>query len=61
MADIKGGLPQVPAAQDGLATWLCFLEALHPVTIELGLERVRAVYERMQLDFSGQQLVILKK
>lgn len=59
MADIKGGLPQVPAAQDGLATWLCFLEALHPVTIELGLERVRAVYERMQLDFSGQQLVII--
>lgn len=51
--------PQAPGKEAGLAAWLQFLEALHPVTIELGLERVRAVYERLQLDFSGQQLVII--
>lgn len=48
-----------PAPGDGLAAWLAFLEALHPVTIELGLERVRAVYQRLQPDFSGQQLIII--
>src|SRR5690554_6797101 len=52
-------LPRAPQARDGLDAWLDFLEALHPVTIELGLERVRAVYQRMQLDFTGQQLVII--
>lgn len=36
-----------------LQDWLTRLETLHPVTIELGLERVRAVYERMHIDFSG--------
>jgi dihydrofolate synthase/folylpolyglutamate synthase len=51
--------PQAPGPQAGLDAWLQFLEALHPVTIELGLERVRAVYERLHLDFSGQQLVIV--
>jgi dihydrofolate synthase/folylpolyglutamate synthase len=35
-----------------LQDWLRRLESLHPVTIELGLERVRAVYERMRIDFS---------
>jgi dihydrofolate synthase/folylpolyglutamate synthase len=48
-----------PDRHAGLDAWLNFLEALHPVTIELGLERVRAVFDRMQLDFSGQQLVIV--
>jgi dihydrofolate synthase/folylpolyglutamate synthase len=42
-----------------LDEWLRRLEQLHPVTIELGLDRVRAVYERMQLDFSGTKLVIV--
>ncbi len=50
---------RAPALDATLADWLGFLEALHPVTIELGLERVRAVYGRMGLDFSGQQLVIV--
>jgi dihydrofolate synthase/folylpolyglutamate synthase len=51
--------PQAPGQNAGLADWLGFLEALHPVTIELGLERVRDVYERMGLELSGQQLVIV--
>lgn len=36
-----------------LQDWLRRLESLHPVTIELGLDRVRAVFERMRIDFSG--------
>lgn len=50
---------QVPGETAGLDAWLRFLEALHPVTIELGLDRVRTVYQRLQLDFAGQQLVIV--
>lgn len=42
-----------------LDEWLRRLEQLHPVTIELGLERVRAVYERMHVDFAGTKLVIV--
>jgi dihydrofolate synthase/folylpolyglutamate synthase len=52
-------VPVAPARTDGLEAWLGFLEALHPVTIELGLERVRQVYERLAPDFSGQQLIII--
>ncbi len=35
-----------------LADWLAYCERLHPNTIELGLERVRAVAQRMQLRFA---------
>jgi len=59
-ADKPGHPPVVaPQPQASLDAWLAFLEALHPVTIELGLARVRTVYQRLQLDFSEQQLVII--
>lgn len=32
-----------------LAAWLAYLETLHPKAIALGLERVRAVYERLAI------------
>ena len=32
-----------------LADWLAYCEQLHPKTIELGLERVRSVAQRMGL------------
>src|SRR5512133_1850365 len=35
-----------------LAEWLAWCEQLHPKTIELGLERVKAVADRMQLRFA---------
>ncbi|HEY8359952.1 MAG TPA: bifunctional tetrahydrofolate synthase/dihydrofolate synthase [Ramlibacter sp.] len=35
-----------------LSEWLAHCERLHPKTIELGLERVRAVAQRMQLQFT---------
>lgn len=38
-----------PQATSPLATWLCYLEKLHNVTIDLGLERVKSVGERMGL------------
>lgn len=38
-----------PARSAGLDAWLSYLEQLHPLAIEMGLERVRAVAERMQL------------
>ena len=36
---------------DTLADWLAHCERLHPKTIELGLDRVRAVAQRLQLAF----------
>jgi dihydrofolate synthase/folylpolyglutamate synthase len=45
--------------QRSLAEWLAWLERLHPSTIELGLERVRLVYERLQLDLSQSRVIIV--
>ena len=39
-----------PAPNADLAAWLAYLERLHPSSIELGLERVSAVRERLALD-----------
>lgn len=38
-----------PTADDDLATWLQYLEQLHPQAIDMGLERIRSVAERLQL------------
>lgn len=40
---------RAPSADAALSTWLTYLEALHPSTIELGLERVNEVAERLRL------------
>ena len=40
-------MPDQPSRKDSLATWLAYLEALHPQAIDLGLERVRAVWHRL--------------
>lgn len=40
-----------------LQGWLQRLETLHPSTIELGLDRVRAVYERLALDLAPLRIV----
>ncbi|MFH2211160.1 MAG: bifunctional tetrahydrofolate synthase/dihydrofolate synthase [Pseudomonadota bacterium] len=40
----------VPSPQRSLSAWLEYLERLHPKTIELGLERVSQVKNRLQLD-----------
>lgn len=38
-----------PNAQSDLSAWLCYLEQLHPSTIELGLKRVKTVAQRLNL------------
>jgi dihydrofolate synthase/folylpolyglutamate synthase len=40
---------RAPSASAGLPEWLAYLEALHPATIDLGLERVAAVRDRLGL------------
>jgi dihydrofolate synthase/folylpolyglutamate synthase len=42
-----------------LQSWLQWLEKLHPSTIDLGLERVQQVWQRMRLDFGATQIVIV--
>ncbi len=37
---------------DSLSSWLTLIESLHPKSIEMGLERVRAVKEKLGIEFS---------
>ena len=48
-----------PSQSSSLDDWLCYLEAIHPATIEMGLERVAAVAKQAGLldDFSKIILV----
>ncbi|ALS97721.1 bifunctional tetrahydrofolate synthase/dihydrofolate synthase [Lacimicrobium alkaliphilum] len=40
-----------------LSGWLSYLESIHPSSIDMGLERVRMVFERLCLDFSHSQII----
>lgn len=40
-----------------LDQWLTYLEKIHPSSIELGLERVTDVFNKLQLDFSQQVII----
>ena len=40
-----------------LADWLALLEQRHPVAIDMGLDRVDAVLQRLALDFSATQII----
>lgn len=40
-----------------LEQWLTYLEKVHPQNIELGLERVNAVFQKLQLDFSQSTVI----
>ncbi|HYL18405.1 MAG TPA: bifunctional tetrahydrofolate synthase/dihydrofolate synthase [Burkholderiales bacterium] len=42
-------MPLPPGPASDLASWLSYLERLHPATIELGLERVARVRDRLAL------------
>jgi len=48
-----------PAPHRDLAEWLRHLERLHPSTIELGLDRVRVVFERLALDFGSTRFIVV--
>jgi len=49
----------MPAAADSLSNWLQWLESIHPVEIELGLDRLRRVAERMQLQILNVPLILV--
>lgn len=51
-------MKQLDGSRD-LQGWLQWLEQLHPSTIDLGLERVQQVWQRMSLDFGDTQIVIV--
>lgn len=40
-----------------LDQWLTYLEKIHPQNIELGLERVKTVYQSLKLDFSQSTVI----
>lgn len=42
-----------------LAAWLQFIEQQHPASIALGLERVREVAARLQLDKPGKRVIVV--
>ncbi len=42
-----------------LSSWLEYLEKCHPSEIELGLDRVAAVYKRLKLDFSHSKILLV--
>jgi len=46
-----------PAPNAPLPAWLSYLETLHPATIELGLDRIRQVAQRLAIDL-GKTVVI---
>ena len=47
-----------PSSAASLADWLAYLEKLHPSAIDLGLERVRGVAERMALKLDCVTFVV---
>ncbi len=47
-----------PQATDSLQAWLKYLESLHPTSIDMGLERVRVVADRLQLNMSAVKFVV---
>lgn len=47
-----------PALGANLATWLSYLESLHPSAIELGLDRVRQVATRLNLESSAKKIIV---
>jgi len=52
MTQTKSPTPNAP-----LPTWLSYLETLHPATIELGLDRIRQVAQRLNVNL-GKAVVI---
>jgi dihydrofolate synthase/folylpolyglutamate synthase len=50
---------EVPALKASLDDWLAWLETIHPVSIDMGLTRVGAVADRLQLRPVSQPLVLV--
>ncbi|WP_412726200.1 bifunctional tetrahydrofolate synthase/dihydrofolate synthase [Alteromonas sp. D210916BOD_24] len=50
------GSASVPSSKN-LSQWLSYLESIHPSTIDMGLDRVKAVAEAMALDLDNQLVI----
>ncbi|MFJ3460748.1 bifunctional tetrahydrofolate synthase/dihydrofolate synthase [Achromobacter spanius] len=49
---------RTPDAAANLSDWLQYLESIHATAIEMGLDRVRQVADRMQLSLPGVKFVV---
>ena len=45
------------APRDNLAQWLYYLETIHSTEIDLGLDRISAVAQRLNIDFSFAKVI----
>ncbi len=50
-------MSDAPAPSGGLASWLDYLQQVHPRTIELGLDRVLAVWAKMRCSRPGRVII----
>ncbi|BBN82179.1 bifunctional folylpolyglutamate synthase/dihydrofolate synthase [Pseudoalteromonas sp. A25] len=50
---------QTPCQSSSLDDWLCYLEGVHPSTIEMGLERVKRVAEQTQLLNTSSKIILI--
>ncbi|AWB67456.1 bifunctional tetrahydrofolate synthase/dihydrofolate synthase [Saccharobesus litoralis] len=44
---------------NSIAAWLSHLESIHPANIELGLERIKRVYQSLNLNLSNSQVILV--
>ena len=52
-------MPTRSLAARSLADWLAHIERQHPKSIEMGLDRVRAVAARMQLGKPAKRVIVV--
>lgn len=50
-------MPVSPNSTTSLSDWLTYLESIHPTTIDMGLDRMRAVANLLSLDFSNGKVI----
>ena len=50
---------RTPDASATLSDWLQYLESIHATAIDMGLDRVREVADRMDLELSGVKLSLI--
>lgn len=46
-----------PSASWSMDSWLAYLQSIHPSSIEMGLERVNQVFQRMQIEFGDSRII----
>jgi len=58
-SDTSSGIAPPPLVSAPLSTWLTWLETIHPVSIDMGLERVGQVADRLDLRPVSKPLVLV--